>query len=205
MRIVWVALIGLGVGLGAGTGVSAVRVRGELLAEKAQARADSLAARPAAGAEHGDDGGVTVLLPPEEEDLSEVDAAYGSDGGSGAPAPEAPEPHPAPPAQEHVATDPVADTAGSPGDSSVVGSAGGTQVPQPNPVNPEGAKKLAKIFGAMKPADAAAVLMEMTDEEVTVILLQMTDRQAGPIVSAFSADRAAGLSSSLLRARKGSA
>ena len=55
----------------------------------------------------------------------------------------------------------------------------------------------------MKPADAAAVLTQMTDAEVTVILLQMSERQAGPIVGAFPAARAAELGSALLRARGG--
>ena len=56
----------------------------------------------------------------------------------------------------------------------------------------------------MKPADAAAVLAEMTDGEVKAVLLQMNDRQAAPILGNFPAERAATLSSVVLRDRGGS-
>ncbi len=70
-------------------------------------------------------------------------------------------------------------------------------------LNPDGAKKLAKIFSAMKAPAAAAVLVEMSDAEVTAILLRMSDRQAGPIVGAFPPDRAASLGRVVLRGQEG--
>ena len=65
-------------------------------------------------------------------------------------------------------------------------------------VDPEASRKLAKIFEAMKPADAAAVLQGMENSEVRGILLSMDERQAGAILGGFEADRAAALSQLVL-------
>ena len=69
----------------------------------------------------------------------------------------------------------------------------------------EAAKKLSKIFGAMKAPDAAAVLQEMTDDEVKAILLEMSDRLAAGILGEFEPTRAAELTRAVLMARGGGA
>ena len=65
-------------------------------------------------------------------------------------------------------------------------------------IDPEASKKLAKIFEAMRPEDAAAVLQGMEDSEVRGILLSMDERQAAAILGDFETDRAAALSQLVL-------
>ncbi len=63
--------------------------------------------------------------------------------------------------------------------------------------------KLAKIFEAMSPEDAAAVLEVMEDSQVQTILLSMGDRQAADILRDFATDRAALLSQLVLLSQAG--
>lgn len=53
--------------------------------------------------------------------------------------------------------------------------------------------RLAKIFGAMAPKDAAKVLDQMTDGDIRAILAMMSDRQAAAILSTLPAARAASI------------
>jgi len=62
----------------------------------------------------------------------------------------------------------------------------------------EGARKLAKIFGAMQAPAAADVLQQMTDAEVEMILQHLNDRIAAQILGVFDPTRAAALSRGLL-------
>jgi hypothetical protein len=223
MKIAVVAAAGLAVGLLGGTGIAAVKARGEALeahaqaeaqAQQSQARADSERDRPSSSA--GDDGAVAVTLPPETTPPDTAgDPAPGSTGDSadetamdakGA----------APAGTRDTALAPrddaptkVASTAGDSAaapvaSSSATASSGARGATTPKPeLDPAGAKKLAKIFGAMKPADAASVLAEMTDAEITAVLLQMNDRLAAPIVGELPPARAAALSQGVLREREG--
>ena len=68
-------------------------------------------------------------------------------------------------------------------------------------LNPEGIQRMARIFTAMKPKDAAAVLERMTDVEVQGVRLQMGDRAAAGILSVFDPERAAALSQIVLGRR----
>jgi hypothetical protein len=68
-------------------------------------------------------------------------------------------------------------------------------------LNPEGIRRMARIFGAMKPQEAAAVLQRMSDEEVRGVMLQMGDRPAAAILSVFDPERAAALSRVVLGRR----
>lgn len=68
-------------------------------------------------------------------------------------------------------------------------------------LNPEGIQRMARIFTAMKPKDAAAVLERMTDLEVRGVMLQMGDRPAAAILSVFDPERAAALSQIVLGRR----
>jgi flagellar motility protein MotE (MotC chaperone) len=72
--------------------------------------------------------------------------------------------------------------------------------PGPDPAAQEQAlKQLAKIYAAMKPAQAAAVLTRMSDGEVKNILTHLSTRQAGTILGLMPRDRAARLSDLLLK------
>ena len=61
--------------------------------------------------------------------------------------------------------------------------------------------KLSRLYGAMKPAEAVAVLSQMDDDTVLLILSKMEDEQVAKILALFDARRAAILSQSMLRGR----
>ena len=82
-------------------------------------------------------------------------------------------------------------------------AAGTDDAPQGPRLDPTASRKMAKIFGAMKAPDAAAVLQEMTDPEVEAVLLNMSERNAAAILGSFEAPRAARLSRLVLAARSG--
>lgn len=63
---------------------------------------------------------------------------------------------------------------------------------------PDGSERLARIFGAMKPADAARVLEKLSDTEVRAVLRHVPDRKAAAILGNFDASRAASLSRSVI-------
>ena len=54
--------------------------------------------------------------------------------------------------------------------------------------------RIAKIFGAMQPKEAAKVLEQMSDSDIRVILGKMSDKQTAAILVAFPAARAAAIS-----------
>lgn len=201
MKFVVFAAVGLLVGLLGGTGVAAFKVRGQLLEAYAQALTDSTAAarasdRTAPGASSGtraaedaaqtggssvadsasaqaSDGSVRVAARPGSASGAPAGAA-GAAGAAGTP-----------------------DSTGATPDSAAVPAADGKQAALP--ISVEGARKLAKIFSAMKPADAAKVLSKMSDDEVKAILLYMDARQAGQVVGSFEPTRAATLSRIVLQ------
>src|SRR5690625_144074 len=61
-----------------------------------------------------------------------------------------------------------------------------------------GSVRLARIFGAMKPADAASVLERLTDTEVRAIIKHIPDRKAAAILSHFEPERAAELTRTVM-------
>jgi len=61
--------------------------------------------------------------------------------------------------------------------------------------------KLARLYGAMAPEAAVAILNRMDDETVLLILGRMDDDQVAKIMALFDAQRAAALSESMLRGR----
>jgi hypothetical protein len=218
MKIALVAVVGLVVGVGAGTAVGALKVKGQIMEERAQAAADSVAAgHDAPAVSYGSDGAVSVVLPPDPDSASVPGDSVAHDSVSMVENDPTTEPEHAAPAEAPDEAAPGQEVvAAVPGDSAATAvgvpatGEGGTptsaSVPKRAavPLNPEGAKKLAKIFGAMKAVDAAAVLAEMTDEEVQAVLGQMNDRIAAPILVNFPADRAAKLGREVLRGRGGS-
>jgi len=211
MKIGIIGLVSLTIGVGGGAFVGGTRVKNEILAERAQAEADSLAALGSLDA-HGLDvgqveGGVAVALGTEDHsgdpEIPEgpVEATHDLDpGGEGQP----------PEGTETIAQAPSADTApqvvdtsGEPA-SEAAAAARPLPPPQPDSAAIQGAIKLAQIFSAMKAVDAAAVLQEMTDVEVEAILKHMQSRLAGQVLGEFEPERAALLSRVVLKGASGS-
>jgi hypothetical protein len=95
-----------------------------------------------------------------------------------------------------------------PGTGSTAASAGARSVPTQSAqaparereegTEPDGPERLARIFAAMKPADAAKVLERLSDAEVRSILKHVADRKAAAILGHFDAARAASLSRSVM-------
>lgn len=65
-------------------------------------------------------------------------------------------------------------------------------------------QKLAKMYAAMSPKEAARVLEQMDDPEVQAILGELRDRQAAAILSAMAPARAAAITRLAIRANGGS-
>ncbi len=187
MRVVIFAMVGLTIGLGAGGGIGGLRTKGQILEVRAdsleQALADSaLAATHAADEEPEGDGHEALPEdavshasqdhdPDEEAEAHDVDL----------------EPYAAEPVQTEV---PIKDPTDVP-------SKDPTEVPTKEP-SEEGLERLGKIFMAMKPRDAAAVLTYLNDAEVEAILFQLREKNAAEILGSFPPDRAAVLSRSVL-------
>lgn len=207
MKIPLLAAIGLGVGVFAGSAVGAVRTKNATLAALAAHDALSVATQTQpASAEHADDGVESMTLPPEAAG-GEPAAAEPEAAGEVASNPTSGTHAPAPPAsveERGPADDPAASEALAPTKEIEKPEAAAENDPESlSALDPEGAKKLAKIFSQMKAPAAAAVLVEMSNEEVTAILLRMSERQAGPIVGEFPADRAASLGRVVLKGQEG--
>lgn len=62
----------------------------------------------------------------------------------------------------------------------------------------DGSERLARIFGAMRPADAARVLEKLNDSEIKSIVRHLPDRKAAAILGHFDSARAAALSRSVI-------
>jgi hypothetical protein len=60
-------------------------------------------------------------------------------------------------------------------------------------------QRLARIFAAMKPAEAAPVLSHLDDAQLEGILLAMQGRNAAPILAEMDPERAASISRRVLR------
>lgn len=63
-------------------------------------------------------------------------------------------------------------------------------------------ERLAKMFSAMEPKGAAAVLEQLSDGEVAKILGVIPERQAGAILEYFTPERAAAVSRALLNSSR---
>ncbi len=69
--------------------------------------------------------------------------------------------------------------------------------------NEESIRQLARIFSAMRPADAADVLKYLGDAEIVGILSFLNSRKAAGVLSALSEERAAAVSRVLMSRRGG--
>lgn len=72
--------------------------------------------------------------------------------------------------------------------------------PSPTPSGSGNLTRVARIYSAMEPQDAAKILEQWDDEEVVQVLLAMKERDAARILNAMSAEKA---SSVLKKMREG--
>jgi len=192
--VIYLVALVLGSGLGAmGMGAYNVMVVGVELPADSLAAADSLAHSDDAATDGGQ-GGTTdpeVVAGGSENDSTSTDpAATVADGGEGGAV---------------AAGGADANPAGS--DGPVEGGQTATpvevaQVPLPDPDSlaraQQNYQRLARIFAAMKPDEAAPVLSQLDDSQLEGILLAMQGRNAAPILAAMDPERAASISRRVL-------
>jgi hypothetical protein len=209
--------IGLLAGLGGGSGYAYMKASATFVADStrraamAEAKADSAAHDSVGHAASGDSASLAeqALMTPADS-LRALEAARQS-GTVHAPAvhgaPEkgpaavaraaaeashaAPEAKPAPVTKPAPDAKPVASTANA------AASAKAARDQALQTTLPEA--RLAKIFGAMTPKDAAKVLEQMTDGDIRAILAMMSDRQAAAILSTLPAARSAAITKGVVK------
>jgi len=225
VKLILFAVIGLVVGLGGGSAVSVMKAKKAFAAEvalKAQVVADSLAKAEEGGPRdtaHASTDSVavgdsashdsTAVAPTRNASGSHRAAPSVAAGGapSGTPGNTRPASRgdSAPPAANPVnprsysrATQTVESNGAQrdparPAAPSVPGKPIVTSAPPP------GAAKLAKIFAAMPPKDAAKVLDQLDDADVQSVIATLSEKQAAAILQHFPAPRAAVISKAVLR------
>lgn len=208
MKLVIFAVLGLLVGIGGGSAVSVMNAKKAYaahVAEKAALVADSLA--------KAEEEGTTHAAADEHEGAPEatVDSTaaetHVAAAESHGPAPEAHPPTPptvktAPPKGYSRAVQTV-ESNGAPGTVPRTASKP-TPPAKPIPTAPAaspapGAAKVAKIFAAMPPKDAAMVLEQLDDAEVQSVISSLSEKQAAAIMRNFPPQRAALISKAVLR------
>jgi hypothetical protein len=205
LRTLLIGMAGFGLGLGGATG-AVVALRPAAAEEPALAEHE-LHPSGEEAAEAGTPATPAGQLPPAHVDgpgMPDQAAAHsavstaGSTARSTSELAAAAEPQPRPAAGEaHPATPPV--TGNEPVAESGTGDESLAEPSAADTAAEGGSARLASIFRAMKPADAARVLERLENSEIQSILLQMSDRQAANIVSHFQPARAAELSRVLIR------
>ena len=170
-QMIIAAAVGLLLGLGGGTAF-AIATRADPPAAPAHAAADSLAVDSAAHALAADSSGHAT--PGDSAGAPAADA-HGAAETSHAqtPLPQTAAPAPVGPPQPRTAVTPI---------------------PRADSVS----VRLARIFGAMKPEEAAAVLAKLEDGDVKAVLFQLSDRKAAEILARFPGERAATLTKTML-------
>lgn len=110
------------------------------------------------------------------------------------------------PAGEPRDTAKPATPASAPADRPVQDSA--TAAPEPAQAQPEpdqraqvdsAAARLARIFGAMRPEEAARLLEPLPEGDVRAVLFALSDRKAAAILANFKGERATALARALLQ------
>lgn len=226
MRILLVGAVATLLGVGGGSLVTGSRLKGDIIerleeeasdasrgAERRDTRDDGssegtsdptavpasvdLSASQPAAEENSPDGGQELDQPPATGGGSDVEEPSRPATGGGESIGQEPS-QPAPsdgglsePAPSTASLDTASEVTVQ-GDSGTNGSQG---------IDPEASSAMARIFAAMRPADAAAVLQGMENLEVRAILLSMGNRQAAQILGGFEADRAAALAQLILLTR----
>ena len=204
MKPVLFAILGLVLGLGGGAAMAVMKARtsfAEYDARRAKVVADSieLAAHPAAP---GDSAQVAAA----------GDSAHAADAPAADGAGDTPHGPTSPADVPNATSTPAGESRESPPARhravATVESHGGTRptgrLPLPKPIVPvatasPGADKVARIFGAMQPKEAAKVLEQLTDSEVHDILSSLNEKQAAALLQAMPAPRAAAISKLALK------
>lgn len=192
--VIYLVALVLGSGLGAmGMGAYNVMVVGVEMPADSLAAADSLAHSDDAGTDGGDVGSTDpeVVAGGSENDSTSPDPTTTvADGGEGG-------------AVGVFGGDP--DAAGSEGPVEGGQTALPVEVAQVPPPDPDSLaraqqnyQRLARIFAAMKPDEAAPVLSQLDDSQLEGILLAMQGRNAAPILAAMDPERAASISRRVL-------
>ena len=179
-KVIILAVVGLLVGVGGGTGIAVV-LRPAVVADSTAV--DSLSA-------HNDSTAVIAAAPTGEHapamhpaDSVRADTTTVKDTA-----------HVAVKDASHAA--PALDTASHkpPTRPILVEKAGGDSVQRAQ------VRRIGRIFAAMSPREAAKVLQQLEDSDVTTIVSSLTEKQAAAILQAFPAERAAAISRGSLRA-----
>jgi hypothetical protein len=225
MKTMIFPVAGLLVGLLGGTAYGGLKEKNVLLAEKAAAEAqaaeeagatDDHEGESLSGHEddqasgHVEDGGEVGSVPSEDQTpMADDPTSHGEE---------------ASPTDEQETLDtaagvveptPVATEITLASDPADLPPGEGPTPPAASPQQPQGSgflseqsggpERMAKIFGAMKPPDAAKVLQNLDDLEVRAILSFLSDRKAAEILGNFEPERAAALSRLVLGSPGGGA
>lgn len=105
---------------------------------------------------------------------------------------------PTPASKPAGATVSVAASAGQPAASIAPKGVIGAGVAAP-PDGPAPEKRIARVIAAMQPRDAAKVLIQMTDHDISIIISNLSEKQEAAILAALPADRLATVSKMLLK------
>jgi hypothetical protein len=179
-------LVGFLVAFGASTAVVGLRAKPPAPVPPASAAHDSA----------GGEGSAAHAAPhPDSATKESVHVMHGADSSAAAESLSARK-HPAPahesaPASVPSRTVAQADAKPESAKSSAApdSAAGAGKQPVGFAVSPE--RRLAKIFSAMQPKDAARVLEQMSDGDVQAIIAMLGDRQAAAVLANFPPERAA--------------
>lgn len=177
MKMVIAAVAGLLLGVGGGTGFVMMRH------EPAPAVADGVAA----DSTHLAEGGAAHGEAAAEADAHEADGAHDAATPTDVANAASPQPN-APGADGHATPDAATST---PAKRSASAEADSTFA------------RLSRIFGAMKPADAAVVLEKLDDASVRMLLLNLSDRKAAAILSSMPGEKAAMVTRTMLSDARG--
>jgi hypothetical protein len=216
-KTIIIVVAGLLVGILGGSFVRGTKERDVILAQMAaeKATADSLASIEGVDDSHEADAsgqGESQIDDALDEGVLVADSGVEDDPGHTPTPSEEPVKREGAPAENEI--DPSVEEYSAPAESVEDGQTASPSFSEPaeNPVPPpidptelinEGPARLAKIFGAMEPKDAAAVLENLSDIEVESILLTMSDRKVAGILGEFAPERAASLSRVVMAPRSG--
>ena len=90
-----------------------------------------------------------------------------------------------------------------PHDTTMVDAESGASVPPTTEPTVIEGRKLAKIFAAMRPREAALVLDQMQDGEIQAVLGFLGDRQAAAILGSLPPERVAAISRAVIHSGRG--
>lgn len=229
MKLILLAVVGLAVGIGGGAAVSVMQAKKAFAADvarKAKLVADSLAraeeegattlAHAAKDSSASDSTGASADAehaapatapsgPPRTGTGGRTTASHKpAAGGGAAPAGGADAPHGAPEATTAAraygrATQTVEANGGATMRAATARIPAPPGKPLPDSPAAPGMAKVARIFAAMPPKDAAKVLEQLDDAEVQGVISAVSEKQAAAILQHFPAPRAAMISKGVLR------